>query len=313
MLKIPILTVKQIEANVAHSTARVGSIQSSNGFVLARRDQDGSINLLSQLIIPETRSVASPGPTNGASRAWAAKIDEIAFGNYAIRVEDKKPAKPAMLEMDNVGFTLRNVSDASNAPIAALLSMRLQKTGTLQVEGDANLFPPAADVRLAITNVDLRIAQPYLEDQIKLIVASGALDVEGRARYGAREPGVPAVSFNGTVAVNRFATTDDVLFKDFVKFDLYMALSGIDVTLQPDKMHVDELRFTGLDATALVGPDKRVNLQTILGKSGEPAAAAPAGAARDVPNASLGALVLGKCGDSFCRPIHRAALRVRYT
>ena len=77
----------------------------------------------------------------------------FSFDNYTIKVEDKKPAKPASFNLDQLGFTLEGVSNLSNAWVTASLTLRFQGTGTTGVEGTATPFPPSADVRVAVSNL----------------------------------------------------------------------------------------------------------------------------------------------------------------
>ena len=82
-------------------------------------------------------------------------------------------------------------------------------------------------------------------------------------------------------------------------------MDGINVALQPDKFQVDQVKFTGLNTSLVVGPDRRANLQTILrnqiaaqtnAPSPTPAAAATP---RKLPDVSLGALVLENASIHF--------------
>ena len=257
VIAIPMLSVTKAEASVARRTARVGLVKSSGGSILARQNQDGSLNLLSLLDLPK------PATKETNAAPFNATIDEIAFDNYTIKAEDKKPAKPANFTLDQLGFNLKGVSNLSNAPVTASLSLRFQETGFITANGTATLLPPSVNLQIALTNLDLRALQPYVEQQIKLAITSGALDLRGQARYAATEPGAPLLSFNGDLAINKFATTDDVLFKDFAKWDA-LNVTGIKLELQPDKLQVDQVKFTGLDTSLIIGPDQRANLQTIL-------------------------------------------------
>jgi len=56
--------------------------------------------------------------------------------------EDKKPGSPASFDIDQLGFNLKGVSNASNAPVTAALSLRFAQTGTIAVNGSATLIPP---------------------------------------------------------------------------------------------------------------------------------------------------------------------------
>jgi len=305
VLAIPTLSVTGIEASVARMTARVGLVKSSGGSVLVRQNQDGAINLLSMLNLPKADPEKAAKPSE--LPPLSAKIDEIAFDDYTIKAEDRKPAKPATFNIDHLSFDVKGVSNASNAPVTASVALRFQEIGTIGVEGTLTLMPLSADLQLAMTNVDLRAVQPYVEQQIKLAVTSGGVDLHGRARYSATpEPGAPLINFTGDLAINKFATVDDVLFKDFAKWET-LNVDGIKLDVQPDKLQVDRVKFTGLDTSVIVGPDKRINLQTILrdqiaaktnSAASTNATAAPA-EKKPVPNVAVGALVFENASFHF--------------
>ncbi len=262
VIAIPALSVTQVEAALARKTTRVGSIKSSGGALILRQNRDGSINLLSLLKLPKTVSAASQPPPAERAPAWVVKIDEIAFDNYVVSAEDRKPAKPANFKIAQLSFQLKGVSNAGNAPVTVSLSSRLQETGALALEGTATLLPPSAALKIALTNLDLRAFQPYVEEQVKLVINRGALNLNGNARY-TLAPAAPRLTFRGDLTLAQFATADDVLFKDFAKWDA-LSVTGVQLDLQPDKLRLEEVKFTGLDTSLIIGPDHRANLQTIL-------------------------------------------------
>jgi hypothetical protein len=304
LISIPSFTITQAEASIVQRTARVGLIKSSGGSLFVRQNQDGTINLLSMLELPAPKPGEQKASATNAPQPFTTKIDEIAFDDYSIKAEDKKPAKTAAFNIDHLHFDLKGVSNVSNAPITAALALRFQKTGTIGLTGTLTLLPLSADVQLGITNLDVRAAQPYVEEQLKLAITGGALDLQGRARYAPSTPGAPLINFTGSLALNKFATADDVLFKDFAKWDS-LAVDGINVDLQPDKIQVDQVKFSGLNTSLIVGPDKRANLQTILqiaprtNTAPDTASQSPATAAKPVPNVTLGALVFENASIHF--------------
>jgi hypothetical protein len=308
MLSLPIFSITKTDASVASHAARVGLIKSSNASLLVRRNHDNTINLLEMLNLPAPSTNATAPKTDAVQPGsgdipWVAKIDEIAFDNYTINIEDKQPSTPASIKIDQLGFNLKGVSNVSNAPVAVSLSLRYAETGFITVDGAATLMPPSADLQISLTNLDLRPIQPYVQQQLKLAITGGAFDLQGHARYASPEPGAPLINFTGSLALNKFASTDDVLFKDFAKWDS-LTVSGIKFDAQPDKAQVDEVKFTVLNTSLIVGPDHRVNLQTILrdhvassnaaAVSAVPVAAssAPASVKPPLPNVALGAFVL---------------------
>ena len=289
VLTIPSLSIKQVEASVARRTARIGQIKSSGGSILVRQNQDGTINLLSNLV-PQPKA-ASTHPAPAVGPPWTVKIDEIAFENYAIKVEDRKPPKPATFNIDQLGLNLKNVSNLSNAPVTAALSLRLQETGWIGLNGAATLLPPWANVFIGVTNLDLRMIQPYLEQQVKVAVTRGALNVNGHAHYAPAGQAVPLVSFAGDVAVRDFAVTDEVLFNDLAKWDS-LDITGINLALQPDKFQIDKIKFSRPDTSAIIGPDHRFNILTILPeKKTAPAETSSLPPTNTTPNMTLGEFV----------------------
>jgi hypothetical protein len=288
VLTIPSLSIKQVEAGVARRAARIGQIQSSGGSILVRQNQDGTINLLSNLV-PQPKEA----PTHSAPAAappWTVQIGEIAFDNYAIKAEDKKPPRPATFNIAQLGFNLKNVSNLSNAPVTVALALRLQETGWIGVNGAATLLPPSADLQIGVTNLDLRMIQPYLDEQVKMAVARGALNVNGRAHYAPAGQG-PLAGFSGDVSLRNFAVTDEALFNDLAKWDS-LDITGINTDLQPDKFQIDRIKFSGLSASVSIGPDHRLNILTLLPeKTTVPAETNSSPPTNATPNLSLGALV----------------------
>ncbi len=275
---IPSFSVERTEASLADRRIQVGLAKSSGGSVLVRQMKDGKINLLGLANPPAVKPANTNSPAAGEA-PWTALVKEIAFDNYAIKLEDLKPAKPASLSFDQLAFNVKGLSTVSNEPVTASLSVRLNEAGTATVQGTAKIPAPMADMELAVSNLDLRPFQPYLNEQVRMGITSGRFNTRGRARYTPPGSGTPLVKFAGELSLTNLATTDQVLFKDFVKWD-DLEVSGIDFDLQPNQLQVQEVKWRGLQTSVIVGPDERLNLQTILPEqaTNNPASPAPAAA-----------------------------------
>jgi hypothetical protein len=265
-IAIQSFAISDTEASVARQTARVGLIKSSGGSLLVRRETDGSINLLNLLSLPprpaaETNT-ANP-PPSPAAKAWSVRIDDVAFDNYALTLQDKKLTHPATFNIDQLGLDIKGVSNASNAPVTASLSLRFAGTGTVAVNGSATLLPPSADLRLSLSNIDLRPIQPYVEEQARLAFAGGTLDLSGRARYASPDPGAPLASFTGDLAVSNFAAVDDVMFKDFVKWDA-LNVDGIELAVQPVSLKIGAVDFDHLATSIVLGSNRQPTFLTVM-------------------------------------------------
>jgi hypothetical protein len=278
---IPSFSVERAEASLADRRIEVSLVKSAGGSILVRQMKDGTINLLG-LVNPPT---ASPPTTNHPAATeppWTVLLREIAFDDYAIKLEDQKPARPANLSLDQLAFNVKGLSTVSNEPIAVSLSARLNQAGTLTAHGTAKIAPPLADLEIGVSDLDLRPFQPYVNEQARLAITSGRFGTQGRVRYTPPGAGAPLVQFAGDISLTNFVTADQALFKEFVKWDA-LNVSGIKLELQPNQLQVQEVKWRGLQASIIIGPDHRPNLKTVLpekaaGASATPAAPAPAAA-----------------------------------
>jgi len=318
---IPSFSVAGTEASLADRRIEVGLIKSTGGSILARQMKDGKINLLGLLNPPAAKPADSSGsagrtPAHSDTPApaeppWTVLLKEIAFDGYAITLEDQKPAKPAALSLDQLAFNVKGLSTVSNEPITVALSVRLNQAGTVTAQGTAKLAPPQADLEIGVSELDLRPFQPYVNEQVRLTLSSGRFGTQGRVRYTPPGASAALVQFTGDLSLTNFVTTDQVLFKEFVKWDA-LSVSGIDLELQPNQLQVREVNWRGFQTSVIIGPDHRPNIKTILPEkaAGTPASpvdpaapAAPVAAAEPAKAEGfplqLGALVLDNAALHF--------------
>ena len=309
---IPSFSVERTEASLAERRIEVGLVKSSGGSILARQMKDGKINLLGLLNPP----AAKPADTNGPATAeppWTVLLKEIAFDGYAIKLEDQKPAKPATLSLDQLAFNVKGLSTVSNEPITVSLSARLNQAGTVTAQGTAKIAPPQADLEIGVSDLDLRPFQPYVNEQVRLTITSGRFGMRGRVRYAPPGAGAPLLKFAGDLSLTNFVTTDQVLFKEFVKWDA-LNMSGIDLNLQPNQLQVQEVKWRGLQTSVIIGPDHRPNMKTLLPekaagcrrRSRRSCRDCRTGEGRGVSGPARRARA-GKRGVPFCRRVDRAA------
>ncbi len=274
-------TLTNARANMSSREAQVGLVHLSRGTVSIRQNKDGTINLLS--LLPQPSAQTKPAATSGQTNPFAVLLDEIVLDDFAVKVEDQTPAADAKFNLDKIHLQITGFSTASNAPIGVDASLRFQDTGTVTLKGKATLSPFSADAQIELSNLPLQCFEPYVQEHAKLAITSGSLDLSGHARYAAPNSPDPAMSFNGSLSIEKLATTDDVLFKNFASWDS-LHVNGIAIALSPDKFHADEVNLSGLKSSLLIGTNKESNLQTILSPQARKEPGIPAKKPVPVPN-----------------------------
>ncbi len=279
-----------VDASLEERRARVGLLKISGGSLLARREPDGSLNLLG-LLVPSRANDTSggtaaspPAQTNG----WTVSIDEIALNDYTVKVEDRSLPKPATLLLDQLALNLKGLSTPGSAPLNAALSGRLNETATFDAQGVARLAPPSADFTLGLTNLDLPPFQSWLDQFLQVGMVSGALGAHGHLRYQPAATVEPRVGFTGDLWLTNFLCTDEVAFNELARWD-QLAVTGIDCSLGPTRIKVAEVQWVAPKTTLLIRVDHQANLALILKPAGAPATNAAPQPARGAISTQPGA------------------------
>ncbi len=267
------LAVERVDASYEERKARVGRVRTTGGYALARRQKDGSLNLL-ELLPPRVpvagapATAAKPGDKAVAEKpatdSWVVNVDEVVLDDYTVKVEDNQAAKPVTFIVDKVAANIKGVSTVSNTPIQAQVSLRFNETCNMSASGTAKVAPIFADLTIGVTNLHLRPFQPYVDQHVRLGILSAAVSLGGKAHYEPGSSGALA-TFKGGVQITNFATADQVAFKDFVKWD-DLSIKGIDFAHQPDRLKVEEVSLSGLKTSVLIGADKKPNFASIMRK-----------------------------------------------
>ena len=277
---------ERVDASLEDRRGRVGLFRGNGGSVLVRRQKDGAINLLGLLAVSKTNApvrTAAPAPANGGTTntsafalgGWTLNLEEMQLDNYTLKVEDLVPSKPAIFLLDQLTLNLKGASTILNTPVTVNAAFRLNETGTVGVRGTAKVAPVFADLDVAVTNLDLRAGQPYADRFVALGIVSGALTTAGKIRFQTNDTAAPLLTLTGGVRVTNFVTTDQVVFKEFVRWD-DLTVSGIEAALAPNRFKIDEVRLVRPKASLLIGADRRPNLSLILRKDSAATNSAPA-------------------------------------
>ncbi len=274
LASIPSVVVLGAEADLQKRAAKVRSIETTGGSILARRFRDGTLELL-QLAVPPTNrapSILNPPPSTNPAAAvaaapaapWSVLVESIAVKDYTAQVTDEQPPKPAILVADQIAFTVKGLSLASNSPITLEFSTRVNSNGHVKVDGQGTVLPVAMNVDLDVSTIDLRPFQPYVEQQqVKLSFNNGNVSTKGRASIALEGTNPPAAKFAGDIVLNDVAVIDQIAFQDFIRWKR-VAVRGIDFVLSPMSVKIRELSCADLATSVVMGTNKQLTALAVL-------------------------------------------------
>jgi hypothetical protein len=241
-----------------HRTWTVKQLRVSQPSARVVWNKDGTFNFSD--LLASGSSAASSEPSKPLPPA---SIEELIVTNGVVHFKDQRLDRPAELLFDQLLVTLRNFTTLPQAAIALSASARWNNSGTASVAGHVGLFPVFADLQVDAEGVDLRPIQPYVHEYADMTVNSGAVSARGRLTYAMPQSPVALARFSGDVTVSRFATVDNVLSRDLVKWDT-LALTGLRADVEPYRAHANEIKFTKLESHLVIGPDTKPVMLAVL-------------------------------------------------
>lgn len=259
------LTVEDIKVALAERNATVSSLRLADGRVYAVRTAAGAIDLLEALRAlssgqPDQVAAAKSGDTPPAP-PWRFKFDKVAVANLGVVLQEAS-MKPALeLAFDSMVLQVEGVSNDMTLPLSLRLAFDARGGGHFEGEGKVVPAGPSADVNFKLTDLSLKLAQPFLTAKTTLTLADGKLSTQGRAIYDAKGPNVKG----------EFAVRDLRLMEPGASQPLlaWKTFGTRDFTLTQKELNLGELRLNGLDTQLLIDKDKNINFKKVMKPSGE--------------------------------------------
>ena len=277
VLVVPQLALDAVSIDPAQRRIELGTLATRGGRLLVRREADTRFNL--QRIVAadpgadahgaETTTPAAP-PANArqadaGAPAWSVALHELALDGYRVDVEDQRGGKAANLHVNDVDVTASALSTAGQSPPGQVaLRARVERRGTLSVNGRLGLNPLAANLRLAARNLVIVPLQPYFTEYVNALVSSGTFSAAGDLRLAAgARGGAPVVSWKGRAAIADFAAVSRDAGSELLRWKS-LAIEAIDFASEPLRAELGEIVLSEFYARVVLDADGRLNLRDLL-------------------------------------------------
>ena len=139
-----------------------------------------------------TATAASP-TTSSSAPEWSVGVAQAILDRCNIGFDDRSASATGAAKIDfgqiNARFT--DWSSRANARVGIDLKTQVNSSGRVAVRGTANVTSPAAELDIAVQELDLVPLQPYVTDRLNVRLTSGS------------------VSTQGTLSVDAAGTSDD--------------------------------------------------------------------------------------------------------
>ena len=260
------LTIGDIRVALAERNATAGSLKLADGRIQAVREADGSIDLQEALMVLSAGKPAAEKPvaeTVEPVAPWRFKIDKIEVANLGVALRDASVAPAAELALDNIAAQVEGLGSDMSAPLPLRLSFDARSGGHFAAEGKVMPAAPAAEINFKLTDLALKLAQPYLAAKTTLTLADGKLSTQGRALYDAKAP--HAINVRGEFSVRDLRLIEPGADEPLLAWKTF---GSRDLTLTQKVLNLGELRLNGLDTRLIIDKDKNFNFKKVMMSSG---------------------------------------------
>ena len=250
LVRLERLEVSDTSVDLAKQEVVVGKINSQNLETWAAREKDGQLDWqklfasqpekapakTAEVVTVEAPKAAPVAP----SKSWAVLLKDVDLRDYRVHLADKEPKTPVALDVGPLNVSLKNFDSLNRSPFTLNLDTGVGKQGKLTASGDVNLSPVSARLKVTTKDIDLRIAQAYIDPFIRLELRSGMLGSDLAVDLKSTEP--LAFTVAGRAQVDQLHTLDTLKNRDFLKWQ---------------KLVLEDLKYQHGDSLSLA----RVNLE----------------------------------------------------
>jgi uncharacterized protein involved in outer membrane biogenesis len=274
LAKLERLDVSETSVDLAKQQVVVGKIRSNKLETWAALEADGQLDwqklFASQPSKPAAKAAAEPVNTPAAadspktppapSKPWQVLLKDVQLRNYTVHLADRS-AKPAVaLDITPLNVDLQDFDSLNGSPFKLKLDSGVGKQGKITADGTVNLAPVNAQLNVKTQDIDLRVAQSYINPFIRLELRSGMLGSDLKVNLKSTEP--LALSVTGRAQIDQLHTLDTLKTRDFLKWQ-QVVVEGLNYQ-HGDSLSIDKINLFQPYVRFMINDDRTTNIDDLL-------------------------------------------------
>jgi uncharacterized protein involved in outer membrane biogenesis len=269
------LDVSETSIDLAKQQVVVGKIRSKKLETWAALEADGQLDwqklFASQPSKPAAKANAEPPSTPAAAdspkpepappaKPWQVLLNDVQLRNYRVHLADRKAQPAVELELAPLNLDLQKFDSLNGSPFTLKLDTGVGKQGKITADGEVNLAPVSAKLNVQTKDIDLRVAQSYINPFIRLELRSGMLGSDLAVNLKSTEP--LALSVTGRAQVDQLHTLDTLKTRDFLKWQ-QVVVEGLNYE-HGDSLSIDKINLMQPYARFMINDDRTTNIDDLL-------------------------------------------------
>ncbi|WP_150579066.1 DUF748 domain-containing protein [Pseudomonas fluorescens] len=275
LAKLARLDVSETTVDLAKQQVIVGKIRSQKLETWAALEADGQLDWQKLFASQPSKAAAKANaePVNAPaaadspavdptppSKPWQVLLKDVQLRDYQVHLEDRKAQPVVALDVGPLNLDLKNFDSLNGAPFDLKLDTGVGKQGKLMADGQVNLAPVSAKLNVQTRDIDLRIAQSYINPFIRLELRSGMLGSDLAVDLKSTEP--LAFSVTGKAQVDQLHTLDTLKTRDFLKWQ-QLVLEGLNYQ-HGDSLTIAKVNLFQPYVRFMINDDRTTNVDDLL-------------------------------------------------
>ena len=269
------LDVSETSLDLARQQVVVGKIRSNKLETWAALEADGQLDwqklFASQPSKPAAKAAAEPADapaaadspkpeSTAASKPWQVLVKDVQLRNYTVHLADRSAQPAVALDITPLNVDLQDFDSLNGSPFKIKLDSGLGKQGKISADGTVNLAPVNAQLNVKTQDVDLRVAQSYINPFIRLELRSGMLGSDLKVDLKSTEP--LALSVTGRAQIDQLHTLDTLKTRDFLKWQ-QVVVDGINYQ-HGNSLSIDKVNLLQPYVRFMINDDRTTNVDDLL-------------------------------------------------
>ena len=277
LAKLERLDVTETTVDLAKQQVVVGKIRSQKLETWAALEADGQLDwqklFASQPSKPaaKVKADAEPASTPAAAdspkpepaapgKPWQVLLKDVQLRNYQVHLADRQAQPNVALDVGPLNVDLQNFDSLNGSPFDLKLDTGIGKQGKLTAQGTVNLAPVNAKLQVQTKDIDLRVAQSYINPFIRLELRSGMLGSDLAVDLKSTEP--LALSVTGRAQIDQLHTLDTLKTRDFLKWQ-QVVVEGLNYQ-HGDSLSIDKVNLFQPYVRFMINDDRTTNVDDLL-------------------------------------------------
>ncbi|MFJ2491623.1 DUF748 domain-containing protein [Pseudomonas iridis] len=275
LAKLERLDVSETSVDLAKQQVVVGKIRSQKLETWAALEADGQLDwqklFASQPSKPAAKAAAEPASTpatadspkpepSAPDKPWQVLLKDVQLRNYTVHVADRSANPPVTLDVTPLNVDLQDFDSLNGSPFKLKLDTGLGKQGKILADGTVNLAPVNAQLNVKTQDIDLRVAQSYINPFIRLELRSGMLGSDLKVNLKSTEP--LALSVTGRAQIDQLHTLDTLKTRDFLKWQ-QVVVEGLNYQ-HGDSLSIDKVNLLQPYVRFMINDDRTTNIDDLL-------------------------------------------------